>query len=48
MNVFVNAPFGPSQARVGVLTAGWPIETPGVVLNRFCGSGQQAVTWAVA
>jgi acetyl-CoA C-acetyltransferase len=29
-----------------VLAAGWPVEVPGVTLNRFCGSGQQAVTWA--
>jgi acetyl-CoA C-acetyltransferase len=32
--------------RMGVLAAGWPVETPGVTLNRFCGSGQQAVTFA--
>ncbi|MCP3988478.1 MAG: acetyl-CoA C-acyltransferase, partial [Actinomycetia bacterium] len=25
--------------------AGWPITVPGVTLNRFCGSGQQAVTF---
>ncbi|HVU71365.1 MAG TPA: acetyl-CoA C-acetyltransferase [Mycobacteriales bacterium] len=37
---------GGDIGRMAVLTAGWPIETPGVVLNRFCGSGQQAVTWA--
>jgi acetyl-CoA C-acetyltransferase len=28
-----------------VLDAGWPITVPGVTLNRFCGSGQQAVTF---
>ena len=33
-------------ARMGVLDAGWPISAPGVTLNRFCGSGQQAVTFA--
>ncbi len=33
-------------ARMSVLDAGWPITTPGVTLNRFCGSGQQAVTFA--
>lgn len=30
-------------ARMAVLAAGWPIDVPGVTLNRFCGSGQQAV-----
>ena len=33
-------------ARMAVLDAGWPITTPGVTLHRFCGSGQQAVTFA--
>lgn len=33
-------------ARMSVLDAGWPTSTPGVTLNRFCGSGQQAVTFA--
>jgi acetyl-CoA C-acetyltransferase len=32
--------------RMAVLAAGWPVEAPGVTLNRFCGSGQQAVTFA--
>ncbi len=32
--------------RLSVLAAGWPEETPGFTLNRFCGSGQQAVTLA--
>jgi len=32
--------------RLGVLAAGWPQEIPGFTLNRFCGSGQQAVTLA--
>jgi len=31
---------------MAVLAAGWPVEAPGVTLNRFCGSGQQAVTFA--
>lgn len=31
--------------RMAVLEAGWPISVPGVTLNRFCGSGQQAVTF---
>ncbi|HTF33291.1 MAG TPA: acetyl-CoA C-acetyltransferase [Myxococcota bacterium] len=33
-------------ARMAVLAAGWPHEATGVVLNRFCGSGQQAVNFA--
>lgn len=37
---------GADIARLAVLTAGWPLETPGVSLNRFCGSGQTAVTFA--
>ncbi|MCU1388616.1 MAG: putative beta-ketoadipyl CoA thiolase with thiolase-like domain, phenylacetic acid metabolism [Ilumatobacteraceae bacterium] len=32
--------------RLAVLAAGWPVEAPGLTLNRFCGSGQQAVTFA--
>ena len=32
-------------ARMAVLDAGWPNSAPGVTLNRFCGSGQQAVTF---
>ncbi len=32
--------------RMAVLDADWPISVPGVTLNRFCGSGQQAVTFA--
>jgi acetyl-CoA C-acetyltransferase len=31
--------------RMSVLAAGWPVEAPGVTLDRFCGSGQQAVTF---
>ena len=37
---------GTCIGRMAVLAAGWPFEAPGVTLNRFCGSGQQAVTWA--
>jgi len=36
---------GSCIARMAVLHAGWPVEVPGVTLNRFCGSGQQAVTF---
>jgi len=37
---------GSCIGRMAVLAAGWPVETAGVTLNRFCGSGQQAVTFA--
>jgi acetyl-CoA C-acetyltransferase len=33
-------------ARMAVLASGWPHEATGVSLNRFCGSGQQAVNFA--
>ncbi len=33
-------------ARMAALDAGWSLEAPGVTLNRFCGSGQQAVNFA--
>ena len=33
-------------ARMATLDAGWPISVPGVTLNRFCGSAQQAVNMA--
>jgi len=32
-------------ARMAALDAGWSIHAPGVTLNRFCGSGQQAVNF---
>src|SRR2546426_10602868 len=34
---------GACVSRAAVLAAGWPIEIPGVSLNRFCGSGPTAV-----
>ena len=37
---------GACIGRLAVLAAGWPQEVPGFTLNRFCGSGQQAVTLA--
>jgi acetyl-CoA C-acetyltransferase len=37
---------GACIGRMAVLAAGWPVEVAGVTLNRFCGSGQQAVTFA--
>ncbi|MGH7820695.1 MAG: hypothetical protein ACREQ9_13070 [Candidatus Binatia bacterium] len=33
-------------ARMSVLAASWPVESTGVSLNRFCGSGQQTVNFA--
>src|SRR5512141_3080957 len=36
---------GANIARNTVLAAGWPIEVTGVSLNRFCGSGLQAVSF---
>jgi acetyl-CoA C-acetyltransferase len=36
---------GANIARNAVLAAGWPIEVSGVSLNRFCGSGVQAVNF---
>jgi len=35
-------------ARMAALDAGWDLDAPGVTLNRFCGSGQQAVNFAAA
>jgi acetyl-CoA C-acetyltransferase len=32
--------------RLGTLLAGWPETVPGLTLNRFCGSAQQAITVA--
>jgi len=37
---------GHDIGRMAVLDAGWPISVPGVTPHRFCGSGQQAVTFA--
>lgn len=37
---------GADIARMAVLAAGWPDEVTGVALNRFCGSGLQAVNFA--
>src|SRR5947199_10041888 len=37
---------GANIARNAVITAGWPLEVTGVSLNRFCGSGLQAVNFA--
>ena len=35
-------------ARMATLDAGWSTQAPGVTLNRFCGSGQQAVNFGAA
>ncbi|MBX5893056.1 acetyl-CoA C-acetyltransferase [Pseudomonas aeruginosa] len=37
---------GANIARNAVLTAGWPQDIGGVSLNRFCGSGLQAINFA--
>ncbi len=37
---------GANITRNAVLAADWPIEVTGVTLNRFCGSGLQAVNFA--
>lgn len=37
---------GANLARNAVLAAGWPEEVTGVSLNRFCGSGLQAIHFA--
>ncbi len=37
---------GANLARNAVLTAGWPIAVTGTTVNRFCGSGAQAVHFA--
>ncbi|WP_135228670.1 thiolase family protein [Deinococcus fonticola] len=37
---------GANIGRLAVLMAGWPVQVPGVSLNRMCGSGQQAIHFA--
>src|SRR5260370_35738969 len=37
---------GMNIARASALIAGFPIEVPGTTINRFCGSGHQAVNFA--
>ena len=39
---------GCNIGRLSVLAAGWPITVPGIQINRMCGSGQQAVTFAAS
>jgi len=37
---------GANIARLALLQAGFPVEVPGIQINRMCGSGQQAVHFA--
>jgi acetyl-CoA C-acetyltransferase len=37
---------GDCIGRLATLMAGWPETVPGMTLNRFCGSAQQAITFA--
>jgi acetyl-CoA acetyltransferase family protein len=37
---------GANIARLALLKAGFPVETPGIQINRMCGSSQQAVHFA--
>lgn len=39
---------GANIARQAALAAGFPLDMPGVSVNRMCGSGQQAVNFAAA
>nr|WP_090344259.1 acetyl-CoA C-acetyltransferase [Mycolicibacterium malmesburyense]CRL75636.1 beta-ketoadipyl CoA thiolase [Mycolicibacterium malmesburyense] len=45
-NGILSGEHGDDIARLSVLLAGWPETVPGLTLNRFCGSGQQAITVA--
>ncbi|MCV7167622.1 acetyl-CoA C-acetyltransferase [Mycobacterium stomatepiae] len=47
-NGILSGDHGDDIARLSVLLAGWPETVPGMTLNRFCGSGQQAVTAATS
>jgi acetyl-CoA C-acetyltransferase len=47
-NGILSGDHGDDIARLSALLAGWPETVPGMTLNRFCGSGQQAVTVAAA
>jgi len=44
-NVAGDGDHGICIGRLAGLAAGWPVEAPGLTLNRFCGSGQQAVAF---
>jgi acetyl-CoA C-acetyltransferase len=45
-NGVLSGEHGDDIARLSALLVGWPDTVPGMTLNRFCGSGQQAVTMA--
>src|SRR3954468_12947281 len=45
-NGILSGEHGDDIARLALLLAGWPETVPGMTLNRFCGSGQQAITVA--
>jgi acetyl-CoA C-acetyltransferase len=45
-NGILSGDHGDDIARLSALLIGWPDVVPGMTLNRFCGSGQQAVTVA--
>jgi acetyl-CoA C-acetyltransferase len=45
-NGILTGDHGDDIARLSALLVGWPDTVPGMTLNRFCGSGQQAVTVA--
>ncbi|WP_407661446.1 acetyl-CoA C-acetyltransferase [Frankia nepalensis] len=47
-NGMLSGDHGDCIARLSALLAGWPRTVPGMTLNRFCGSGLQAVTVAAA
>jgi acetyl-CoA C-acetyltransferase len=47
-NGILSGDHGDDIARLSLLLAGWPETVPGMTLNRFCGSGQQAVTVAAS
>ncbi|OJZ75358.1 acetyl-CoA acetyltransferase [Mycobacterium paraffinicum] len=47
-NGILGGDHGDDIARLAVLLAGWPETVPGMTLNRFCGSGQQAITVAAS
>jgi acetyl-CoA acyltransferase len=39
---------GLNVARISLLRAGFPVEVPGMTLNRFCSSGLEAINYAAA
>ncbi len=45
-NGILSGDHGDDIARLSALLVGWPETVPGMTLNRFCGSGQQAITVA--